>query len=159
MKKSIGRGKGMNISLLGLVLVAVLALTLVTFTSCAKKAETNEEAQTETGESARLSLDYAGTYKGVLPCADCEGIETVIEITEDGIYTRLTTYLGKEEKASEEKGTYTWDETGNIITFDGVEDSSSFFVGENTLTILDMEGNKVVGELADNYILHKDIAE
>ena len=35
--------------------------------------------------NSRNSLDWNGVYKGVLPCADCEGIETVITLLNDKI--------------------------------------------------------------------------
>ena len=47
------------------------------------------------GATAQNSLDVVGTYKGVLPCADCEGMETMIELKSDSTYSRVITYLGK----------------------------------------------------------------
>nr|WP_250850238.1 copper resistance protein NlpE N-terminal domain-containing protein [Acinetobacter sp. ANC 5378] len=32
------------------------------------------------GDTVETSLDWAGEYKGVFPCADCEGIETDLEL-------------------------------------------------------------------------------
>lgn len=47
-------------------------------------------------------------------------------------------------------------EAGNTITFDGLQNQpNQYFVGENTLTQLDMNGNKITGNLASNYILQK----
>ena len=31
-----------------------------------------------TGDNSMTALDWAGTYKGTVPCADCEGIETCV---------------------------------------------------------------------------------
>lgn len=104
---------------------------------------------------AQNSLDIEGTYKGVLPCADCEGIETEIEL-KDSTYLKKIKYLGKGDgKVDEEKGNFKWLD-GSTIELEGIEDTSNkYFVGENTLTHLDTEGNKVTGELADHYILKK----
>jgi len=48
------------------------------------------------------SLDWPGIYRGVLPCADCEGIETEIKINADLTYVISSTYLGKNEEAFKE---------------------------------------------------------
>ena len=105
--------------------------------------------------NAQNSLDVDGAYKGVLPCADCEGIETEVEL-KDSTYVRRTKYLGKgDSKVDEEHGNFKWLE-GSTIELEGIADASNkYFVGENTLTHLDTEGNKVTGELADHYILKK----
>jgi len=35
-------------------------------------------------------------------------------------------------------------------------DQRQFFIGENTATALDMEGNKIEGAMADLYVLKKE---
>ncbi|MBL8321182.1 MAG: copper resistance protein NlpE N-terminal domain-containing protein, partial [Acinetobacter sp.] len=47
------------------------------------------------GDTAETSLDWAGKYKGVLPCADCEGIEMELELKSDKTYELTEEYLGK----------------------------------------------------------------
>lgn len=106
--------------------------------------------------NAKNSLDWNGTYKGTTPCADCEGIETEITLNKDLTYSIKTKYLDKAPKVFEEKGKFTWDTTGSKIVMENVKDRpSQFFVGENTLTMLDMDGNKITGDLASKYILKK----
>ena len=135
--------------------------------SCGQKAAKTEEsveaeAKTETAavpdmHTAQVSLDYEGKYKGVLPCADCEGIETELTLESGGKYTLQTTYLGKKETAFEKSGTFTWSENGSTITLSDITDAPNrYFVGENQLFQLDMEGNRITGELADKYILRKE---
>lgn len=41
---------------------------------------TNTQPATPMGDTAETSLDWVGEYKGVFPCADCEGIETELEL-------------------------------------------------------------------------------
>ena len=54
-----------------------------------------------------------------------------------------------------ESGVFEWDETGNAIRLDAANWPPYFRVGEGRLTQLDMSGNLITGELADNYILTK----
>lgn len=104
--------------------------------------------------NAKSSLDYKGTYSGKVPTASGEGM--IVSITlEDSTYVKKTEYVGK-KGTSEDKGKYTWNTEGNTVILDGIKDAPShYFVGENTLTQLDMEGKKITGELADQYILRK----
>ena len=118
-----------------------------------KEVETMPESELM-GDNSMTSLDWAGTYEGVLPCADCEGIKTVITINQDNSYVTKEIYEGKKDSLFESKGTFKWDENGQKIIF---SDASRhlYFVGENTLTLLDKDGNKISGDLAEYYILKK----
>ncbi|HIF9340516.1 TPA: copper resistance protein NlpE [Photobacterium damselae] len=107
--------------------------------------------------NARNSLDWPGSYTGILPCADCSGIETILDIKADGNYTLDETYQGKKDGHFVSSGVFTWNKAGNTISLksaDGKSDSN-YFVGENRLFRLDKEGNRVAGPLADNYSLKK----
>ena len=62
-------------------------------------------------------------------------------------YVKRTKYLGKDDKVLEGKGNY-WNEAGNTIKLDGIKDTpDKYFVGENNLTQLDLNGNKITGNL------------
>ncbi|MCL4640812.1 MULTISPECIES: copper resistance protein NlpE [Olivibacter] len=106
--------------------------------------------------NAQNSLDVVGIYKGVLPCADCEGINTELELKADSTYTLKNSYLGKGDSQSfEEDGRYVWIDGSTIELKGGRDAPGKYFVGENTLTQLDMNGDKITGALADKYILRK----
>lgn len=141
-----------------------LALVSVLIWSCGNnnKSQKNIDASlTDTVaavdiHNAQTSLDWNGTYKGTTPCADCEGIETEVTLNNDLTFVLKTKYKGKSDKVFEEKGSFKWDSTGSKISLEGLQDRpSQFFVGENTLTQLDLEGKKITGALAENYVLKK----
>lgn len=137
------------------IIVTFLAIAAVTglLYSC---GTTSKSTQSETPDmhNSKNSLDWAGVYNGILPCADCEGIQTTLELKNDGSYRIQSKYLGKNEKENtfSTSGKFTWDKNGQIIT---LENGNKYFVGENNLTQLDREGNKVTGSLAGHYILNK----
>lgn len=109
------------------------------------------------GDNSATSLDWAGYYTGVVPCADCDGIQTSLVLDMDKTYTLTTTYLGKgEDNTFTENGSFEWNAEGSSILLEGIENGpNQYQVGENRLFQLDMEGNRITGNLADYYILEK----
>lgn len=160
-------------------LTLLFFIPLFTFSCAEKKTELKEEEVIEViqepeeetldefpetieipmsmGDNSRTSLDWNGTYLGNLPCASCEGIETKITLNTDGTYHYTTHYFGLNDALEHEfLGKFTWDETGSIITLQGVNGiPGKYKVGENQLWHLDMDGNRITGDLADRYILKK----
>lgn len=109
-------------------------------------------------DNSRTSLDWAGTYSGTVPCADCEGIATRLTINDDGTYVLQTQYLGKSDELLVKEGAFSWKEDGNHIVLQGIESGPSIYqVGENHLRQRDMQGNPITGELADKYVLRKAV--
>lgn len=108
------------------------------------------------GHNSANALDWAGVYKGVLPCADCEGIETSLTLHIDNSYQLSTTYLGKDAVPFKQQGRFEWDAKGSMIRLLNQQDGPVLYkVGENQLFQLDMEGQLITGDLADNYKLMK----
>jgi len=143
-------------------MLALLAVSLLW--SCKPAESTADEAQTADttavvdNHTSQTSLDVGGVYKGVVPCADCAGIETEIALTDGNGFTLKMTYLGKEPALTVEKaGTYSWDASGNKIVLEGLDASAPtmYAVGEGKLTQLDLSGNVITGDLADKYVLTK----
>ena len=140
-----------------LVLLSFLVL------SCQQQPKNNVEAKKDTINSAfsemhnaKTSLDYIGSYKGILPCADCEGLETEIVINENDTYSIKKRYQGKGFRVFVQKGNFIWNKEGNVIILTNVKNEpNQYFVGENTLTQLDLSGQKITGNLASQYILSK----
>jgi copper homeostasis protein (lipoprotein) len=115
-----------------------------------------KEAVSNQSHNAKNSLDYVGTYKGILPCADCNGLETEIAINENATFSIKTRYQGKGEKVYVQKGNFAWNKSGTIIILTDIKNApNQYFVGENTLTQLNSSGQKITGNLADEYILAK----
>ena len=78
----------------------------------------------------------------------------MLKLNTDLTYTKNSKYLGKEDATFEEKGTFSWDKTGQIITLNNV-DKHQYFIGENRIWMLDQDGKKITGSLAEHYILNK----
>lgn len=61
------------------------------------------------------SHDWSGTHKSTLPCADCEGIQTEVDLRDDTTYIIKRICLSKDETAFEETGNFQWTEDGSTV--------------------------------------------
>ena len=131
----------------------------ILFLSCNNKTVKGKSIPASDTHTSANSLDWQGTYKGTLPCADCQGIQTELTLNNDNTYVLSTKYLGKDSISNVENGSFSWNKEGNAITLaDAKNKPGQYFVGENRVTQLDMSGNKITGALTDNYILAKQPA-
>lgn len=135
----------------------ILIITLVTFLigfSACKTIKTTAD-----GHNSENSLDWAGVYTGVVPCADCEGIKTVLRIDTNKNYQLETSYIGKEGNIETKSGKFSWDKSGGVITLNGLSKMvypTYYLVGENQLIQLDLKGKPITSELSSKYILKKE---
>lgn len=130
------------------------------FAACGEQQAPNHEPGVESpspADNSRTSLDWAGTYSGTVPCANCEGIATRININDDGTYMLQTQYIGKSDERFVAEGTFAWQDDGNHIVLQGIKNGPSIYqVGENHLRQRDLDGKPITGELADRYVLTKE---
>lgn len=110
-------------------------------------------------DNSRISIDWAGTYRGIVPCADCEGIKTELVLDQSGTYRLGTLHLGKRKVVPViREGRFEWDKTGNKILLKEITEGEGprhFQVGEEKVFQLDQQGNRITGQMADRYILNK----
>lgn len=103
-------------------------------------------------------------YQGLMPCADCGGIFTTIELQPDHTYEKKDFYLDKAEEVFSEKGQYTVDNTTGIYTLIS-SDTLNYLLEGETLNLLNQEKQRIEGEPASMYQLKQlsdkelDVAE
>lgn len=141
----------MNTTKLLKAAAGAMIVTLAIAACQTKKTVGNDGA--DPAHNSRNSVDWAGTYQGTLPCADCPGIRYTITLNDDDTYVVKTRYLERGDSVFTESGTFAWDENGGKITL--ADRGEKFQVGENKLFHLDMEGNRITGTLAEHYVLTK----
>lgn len=131
-----------------------LAVTTLTMTACTSPAQQTTAANPDPAHNARNALDWAGAYRGVLPCADCAGIEHVVVLLDDGRYETYSKYLGRDVQVFMERGGFTWNAEGNTVILEGAE-TARYFVGENRLIRLALDGSRITGPLAEHHVLSR----
>ncbi|PKF73813.1 copper resistance protein NlpE [Chryseobacterium sp. PMSZPI] len=117
-------------------------------------ADSTTQVTSATGDTSENALDWDGTYEGTTPCADCPGIKTSLTLNKDKTFNITEEYIDRKSK-NEDKGYFTWDKTGSMITLKGKTAATKYKVGENILIQLDTEGKEIDGPMKDLYILKK----
>lgn len=138
-----------------LMLSLFFALLLI---SCSKRQEPMivDEQVFEDTVDIDMQLDYLGTYLGIIPCTDCEGIETVIELGPANSYVKKIKYLGKDDTlVIESTGIFIWDASGMVITLGDEKEPNQYLVRNGFLQQLDSSGNLISGNLEEKYRLKK----
>jgi len=136
--------------------------------SCKKETQTTtdttivdtveQELSTETdtinemndGHNAQNSLDWAGTYEAILPCADCPGIKTTIVLNNDGTYQYTAEYQERNVTVNS-SGEIMWHDNGSIVHLKDKDTNVKLKVVENGLVGLDTSGNEIEGPLKEHY--------
>ena len=129
----------------------LLAATLL-FHSCGTdestdKAEptddaTNTEATQMDEHNSQNSLDWIGTYAGVLPCDDCDELQIEVTLEEKGRFSRKMIYKGKSKTPLLSAGKFEWNESGSAITLKSFKgNDQTYKVGENKLIYQMPEGD------------------
>ncbi|AWL11786.1 Lipoprotein NlpE [Saliniradius amylolyticus] len=141
--------------------VLILGLTgCSTFVSESDKASSSQSAESpvvdDRAHNSQNSVDWAGTYHGVLPCADCMGTDTLLTLNPDLTYTMETRYIGTGDGWQRQGGHFAWSDNGSVVTLKDLENAPGLYqVTENQLYHLTEEGHRVSGALAEHYRLAK----
>lgn len=85
----------------------------------------------------------AGVYAGELPCADCSGIRTTLYLRANGVYTRISEYVGRD--TFEDGGQWTIDEKGVVTMTPAVKGGQPSLarVEEGAVRLLNADGDAV----------------
>lgn len=136
---------------LSLVLAFALAIVMA---SCTNNQSKNNE-QEATVAQEEITQDFYGTYEGVVPCADCPGIKTVLTLKDDTTYDLSTEYLEKGDGAIQTSGVYTLENDVITLITPSTNEETYYKIIDGKLALLSPDKQLIEGELADKYILTK----
>ncbi len=128
---------------------------IITSTKNKDSLHTHQDSMNHSSKSSKTSIDWVGTYEGVLPCADCPGIKTTVTLNKDQTIKVVSEYLKKKTKLVDE-GTFKWTADNNALYLDTKDKNRYFYkIEENKIVQLSQEGLPIEGNLADIYVLKK----
>ncbi|HKJ42115.1 MAG TPA: copper resistance protein NlpE N-terminal domain-containing protein [Sunxiuqinia sp.] len=96
-----------------------------------------------------------GIYQGVLPCADCPGIDYQLILKNDHTYSEKMIYQNRHVPAILDSGVYSI-KNDTILQLKNNPESTGmrqFVIRDSQLTMLDMNGQLIHSGFADRYIL------
>jgi uncharacterized lipoprotein NlpE involved in copper resistance len=108
---------------------------------CMPRGDGAPPANPDPAHNSRNALDWAGTYEGVTPCADCPGIKLRLTLRADGRYELSTQYLDRQPAPQTVQGRFDWNAAGNTVTLDAAGARRQFRVGEGRLLQLNADGS------------------
>jgi len=129
------------------ILSVLAASTLFALIGCNNRTETQALQPTESEALKPMQQ----SWRGVLPCADCEGIETTLFLEKDGSWVMNQRYQGAKEPSS--FATYgKWVRTAEKLILTDAEGEKTYFrpKGEG-MEMLDREGLPIESQF--NYTL------
>lgn len=134
--------------------------------SCGQKQQAEEErADVEefasiaknTSEAAKKKTsikEYEGIYSAIIPDASRQAVKVTISLSSNE-YTRSTLYIGQ-STPKVEKGIFFYSPSQNKVVLTDAEKPNQYEVSQNTLIQLGIDGTKVTGAEANNYILKRE---
>jgi copper homeostasis protein (lipoprotein) len=150
------------------LVVAGIALTVLTLSGCKQGPEPSTEtaapavATPEPAPTVDPALaaaatpsdfdmrSFAGSFSGTLPCADCPGTDTRIELAGDGNYLLEETYQGKQGGNVKGDGTWTAEEGGTRLRLDpnnkSADDRLFEIVNDNEIRLLGKDGKAIASQ-------------
>lgn len=137
-------------------LAAVVLSVLVAACGGGAPGEADAPTRAPAPAAALAPLTGPAAWQGDLPCADCEGIRTVLVLDPDGTYRMQEGYLGRGAGADTlvaGYGRWILSPNGERITLHGAGESPRYYSprADGTLRMLDQEGDEITSEL--NYTL------
>ncbi len=105
---------------------------------------------------SELLQSVSGDWTGVLPCADCSGIQFELSLHPDGTYAETSVYEGKNAAPVTQEGKWSMSADSVVMLEKEMhEGQGKFLFRGNQLRMLDIQGNEIVSKLADQYILSR----
>lgn len=130
-----------------LLISAVAACSLFALFGCNNRAEVTALQPTQAAELKPMQQ----SYKGLLPCADCEGIETTLFLEKDGTWVMNQRYKGAPTPAV--FASYgSWARTADKLVLTGSDGEKLYYrPKDDGLEMLDQQGNPIESQF--NYML------
>ena len=130
------------------ILSVVAACTLFSLIGCNNRTEVEVLQPTRAAELKPMQQ----SWRGILPCADCEGIETSLFLAKDGTWVMNERYQGVRDEPSSFASYGTWARTADkLVLTDSKGEKSYYRAKGEALEMLDREGNPIESQF--NYTL------
>lgn len=132
----------------------LVAFTLFQF-SCNNNTNQNQK-ENKIIQPKSADTNFSGTFSGLIPCADCPGIELTVSFNPDSSFLESMIY---QERNSSFKDSGQWDRDGKIlkVKYNNEQATPRYFLikSDSTIAWLDADKKEIEGPLKEHYILKK----
>ena len=131
--------------------LALLPAFLLPAISCSGPSATEQSAEVEKKAGFREIPGWVGIFQDTLPCPDCPGLLTWLEIYPEGRYKRISTRIGEADvfaHTQSSSGRWTFDRKNNLISLDSVPEQRWLAFtpeGDSVLVACDTKGIPLAG--------------
>lgn len=96
----------------------------------------------------------SGAFLGILPCADCPGVEYRLDLMEDGVFFQRSQYRERDGRF-DHVGRWSWDVARKVVVLENGRRGRTEFVFESPdrLTLLDRDGQPIHSQF--EHTLHR----
>jgi heat shock protein HslJ/uncharacterized membrane protein/uncharacterized lipoprotein NlpE involved in copper resistance len=129
-------------------IILLISIVFVMIVGCSSAPETVQDTK-------QLTFLSNGIWLGVLPCADCEGIDYQLNLKNDFTFIQKFVYKGKSDDFVIDEGTWSFD-SDSVIELESYDYGKSFLISGKELIMLDQYGDRIESEFEEKYHLHKD---
>ena len=140
-----------------LLLLALPLLLAACQTPSAPATDSTDTSTVVDSHTAENALDWPGRYAGLLPCADCEGIQTQLTLNADKTYVLEEHYVknGRALHPSKATGRFQFDaKKPSLIRLENTSPTRVYFIGEGYAQARDAQSrDKISSQL--NYRLQQ----
>lgn len=131
-----------------LIVATVAVFTLFALIGCNNRSDGDIFHPSSSAELKPMQQ----SWRGVLPCADCEGIETSLYLEKDGTWVMNEHYQGARDEPSSFASWGSWARTADkLVLTDSNGEKAYFRAKGESLEMLDREGNPIESQF--NYVL------
>ena len=141
-------------------IIRLMSLFFV-FVACNNAGNKKEESK-DTSTAAQVVKKepvVTESYHGVIPCADCEGIEVSLSLMDNGTYSRRDLYISRKAKEPGSNEFSYHDKFmmhGDTLHLLGITEGADHYLKtDSTLIQLGADNQRITGNLAYKYVLKK----
>lgn len=115
-------------------LTSILLFALILM-ACKAKLSSEEIANAKIPNNKNI-VNWEGRYEGILPCEDCEGIHTIVDLYPNNAYHIEQRFINK-NKTVKNDGVFDWIKNGNGIALNTTQNKLQFILKEDNYIELD----------------------
>ena len=142
-------------------IISLMSLFFV-FVACNNAGDRKEESKdtsTTVDQVVKKEPVVTESYHGVIPCADCEGIEVSLSLMDNGTYSRHDLYISRKAKGpGSNEFSYRDKFIMHVDTLQllGITEGADHYLKtDSTLIQLGADNHRITGNLAYKYVLKK----